>query len=208
MIRIIQKFAKILNKQQKLRVIIIVIMMIIGAGLETLGVGLILPLVTAIMNPDAIEINKYARLISEVLDIHSTKNFIILVIVALIFVYIFKNLYLFLEYYVQYRFICNNRFSVQRQLMEIYLRRPYEYYLNAESGEIVRVVTSDTGNTFSLLSMVLSFFTEAVVSVALVITIIAADPFMAILLATVLGGMMFFIGKLIKPVLERAGLKY
>lgn len=208
MIRIIQKFAQILNKQQKVRVIIIVIMMIIGAGLETLGVGLILPLVTAIMSPDAIETNKYASLICEMMDIHSTRNFIILVIVALIFVYIFKNLYLFLEYYVQYRFICNNRFSVQRQLMEIYLHRPYEYFLNAESGEIVRVVTSDTGSTFALLSTVLSFFTEAVVSVALVVTIIAADPFMATLLAAVLGGMMFLIGKLIKPVLKRAGLKY
>lgn len=208
MIRIIKKFLKILNKQQKLRVIIIGFMMVIGAFLETLGVGLILPLVTAIMTPDFIETNKYAKMVCEILDLHTTRTFMIVVIAALIFVYIFKNAYLFLEYYVQYRFICNNRFAVQCRLMEAYLRRPYEYFLNAESGEIVRVVTSDTQNTFNLLSTVLSFFTEAVVSIALIITIIAADPFMAFLLATVLGGMMFLIGRLIKPVLRRAGVKY
>ena len=208
MTRIIKKFAKILNKKQKLRVIIIGFMMVIGAFLETLGVGLILPLVTAIMTPDFIETNKYAKMVCEIFDLHTTRTFMIVVIAALIFVYIFKNAYLFLEYYVQYRFICNNRFAVQCRLMDVYLHRPYEYFLNAESGEIVRVVTSDTQNTFNLLSTVLSFFTEAVVSFALIITIIAADPFMAFLLAAVLGGMLFVIGRLIKPVLRRAGVKY
>ena len=206
--KIIKKFAKILTKQQKARVIIIGIMMIIGAFLETLGVGLILPLVSAITTPNIIETNKYAKMVCEMFDLHATRTFMIVVIAALIFVYIFKNAYLFFEYYVQYRFICNNRFAVQCRLMEVYLHRPYEYFLNAESGEIVRVVTSDTGSTFNLLSTVLSFFTEAVVSFALIITIIAADPFMACLLALVLGGMMFLIGRLIKPVLRRAGLKY
>lgn len=206
--KIIKKFAKILTKQQKARVIIIGIMMVIGAFLETLGVGLILPLVSAITTPDIIETNKYAKIVCEIFDLHATRTFIIVVIAALIFVYIFKNLYLFFEYYVQYRFICNNRFAVQYRLMEVYLHRPYEYFLNAESGEIVRVISDDTRNTFTLLSTVLSFFTEGVVSVALIITIIAADPFMAFLLATVLGGMMLLIGKLIKPVLKRAGLKY
>lgn len=208
MFRIIQKFAKILNSQQKIRVIIIAIMMVIGAFLETLGVGLILPLVSAITTPDIIETNKYAKMVCDLFGLHATRTFMIVVIGALIFVYIFKNLYLFFEYYVQYRFICNNRFSVQCKLMDVYLHRPYEYFLNAESGEIVRVVTSDTGTTFTLLGTVLSFFTEAVVSTALIVTIIVADPFMAFLLAAVLGGMMFLIGKLIKPVLKRAGVKY
>lgn len=180
MLQIIHKFAKILSEQQKTRVIIIGIMMVVGAFLETLGVGLILPLVSAITIPDIIENNKYAKLVCELLDLHSSRTFMVAVIAALIFVYIIKNLYLFFEYYVQYRFICNNRFAVQAKLMEVYLYRPYEYFLNAESGEIVRVITSDTINTFTLLSSVLSFFTEAVVSVALIITIIVADPFMAI----------------------------
>ena len=208
MFGIIKKYGKILNKQQKMWVIIIGIMMVVGAFLETLGVGLILPLVSAITTPDIIETNKYAKMVCEILDLHAARTFIIVVIAALIFVYLFKNLYLFFEYYVQYRFICNNRFAVQRRLMDVYLNRPYEYFLNAESGEIVRVITDDTRSTFMLLSTVLSFFTEGVVSFALIITIIAADPFMAFLLATVLGGMMFLIGKLIKPVLRRAGVKY
>lgn len=206
--KIIKRFTKILSKQQKLKVIIIGILMVIGAFWETLGVGLILPLVSAITTPDIIEKNKYVKLLCHMLNIHSTKEFILLVVVGLIFIYIFKNLYLFVEYYVQYRFICNNRLAVQRRLMEIYLRRPYEFFLNAQSGEIMQIVLTDTTQTFQLLSIMLSFFTEAVICMALIITIIVTDPVMAILLSVVLGGVMLVVGKIVKPILKKAGMSY
>lgn len=208
MFRIIKKFQQILNKKQKVRIIIIGIMMVIGAVLETLGVGLVLPLVTAIMDTNIIENNKYAKLVCELFDLHSARTFIIVIIMALIAVFILKNMYLFLEYYVQHRFICNNRFGIQQQLMGIYLQRPYERFLHVDSGETVRVITSDTTMTFSLLATVLSFFTEAVISMALIITIIITDPLMAFLIAGILGIVMLSINILLKPVLKKAGLSY
>lgn len=208
MFRIIKKFQQILNKKQKVRIIIIGIMMVIGAVLETLGVGLVLPLVTAIMDTNIIENNKYAKLVCELFDLHSARTFIIVIIMALIAVFILKNVYLFLEYYVQHRFICNNRFGIQQQLMGIYLQRPYERFLHVDSGETVRVITSDTTMTFSLLATVLSFFTEAVISMALIITIIITDPLMAFLIAGILGIVMLSINILLKPVLKKAGLSY
>lgn len=174
--------------------------------METLGVGLILPLVSSITTPDIIESNKYAKQLCEMLDLHSTRTFMIVIIAALILIFIFKNLYLFLEYYIQYRFTCNNRFSVQRQLMHIYMERPYEYFLNADSGEIVGIINNDIHIAFVLLSTVLSFFTEAVISFALILTIIITDPLMAFLLAFVLSGVMLILGKIIKPILKKAGL--
>lgn len=208
MFRIIKKFQQILNKKQKIRVIVIGIMMVIGAVLETLGVGLVLPLVTAIMDTNIIENNKYAKLVCELFDLHSARTFIIVIIMALIAVFILKNVYLFLEYYVQNRFICNNRFAIQQQLMDNYLQRPYEHFLHVDSGETVRVIISDTGTTFSLLATVLSFFTEAVISMALIITIIITDPLMAFLIAGILGIVMLSINILLKPVLKKAGLSY
>ncbi len=207
MLGIINKIRMILNRQQRLRIAIITIMMIFGALLEMLGVGLILPLVSAITTPDIIENNDKARIICEMFDIHSARTFMILVIAALIFVYIFKNVYLFLEYYVQYRFICNNRFAAQRQLMEKYLNKPYEFFLNVKSGEIMRLINSDTSHAFTLLNSVLSFFTEAFVSIALIITIIFTDPFMAFLSAGILGIALLAIEKILRPILKRAGLK-
>lgn len=207
MLHIINKFRVILSKQQKIRIAIIIAMMAVGAILETLGVGLILPLVSAVTTPDVIESNETIKSICEFFDLHSVRTFMILMIVILIFVYIFKNLFLLLEYYVQCRFICNNRFAVQRKLLEKYLRKPYEFFLYAESGEIMRTINNDTTLTFSLLSSLLGFFTEAFISVALIVTIIITDPYMAFLSAGVLGIALLALESIIRPVLKRAGLK-
>ncbi len=207
MFRIINKIRIILNKKQKTRIFFITIMMIFGAFLETLGVGLLLPLVSAVTTPDLIEKNETVKYVCNIFDIHSTKTFMILIIVMLIFIYIFKNIYLFLEYYVQYRFICNNRLAIQEQLMERYLRRPYEYFLYAESGEIIRIVGNDTSFAFSLINSVLGFFTEGFVSIALIATIIITDPLMAFLCAGILGIGLLMIEGIIRPVLKKAGLK-
>ncbi len=208
MFRVINKFNMILNKAQKFRIIIITVMMIFGALLETLGVGLILPLVSAVTTPDIIENNDKVKLICEIFDLHSLRTFMILVIGVLIFIYIFKNIYLFFEYYVQHRFICNNRFAIQKKLMEKYLKSSYEYFLYADSGEIIRTINTDTTFTFSLLTSVFGFFTEAFISIALITTIVITDPFMALLSAVVLGVSLLIIENILRPILKKAGLKY
>ena len=60
--------------------------------------------------------------------------------------------------------------------MEVYLNRPYEFFLNASSGEIMRVIKNDTAGTYGLLTTIMSFFTEAIVAAALIIAIIVVDP--------------------------------
>ena len=207
MISIIKKFGLILDQKQKKKIIVIVIMMAFGALLETLGVGLIMPLVSMVTDPDFMETNEYVRIVCKYLNIQSAKTFVLLMIGALVFIYIFKNLYLFLEYYVQWRFVCNNRFGTQQKLMQQYLYQSYEFYLNVQSGEIIRVINEDVLKTFTLLGNVLSFLTEMVISGALVITIVVADPLMAGLMAAVLGSVLLVINRIMKPVLKNAGVR-
>ena len=208
MIRILKKFNLILSKRQKNRIGIIVVLMIIGAFLETLGVSLIIPLMTAILDKDFFQNNKYAVWACELLDIHAQNTFIIVVLMSLIGIFILKDAFLFLEYYVQVRFVCNNRLATQRELMAIYMARPYEFFLNASTGEINRVILGDVSGTFNLLTTMLGFFTELIVSGALIIAIIVIDPFMAFLTAGVLIAELLVIYKIIKPTLRKAGLEY
>lgn len=208
MFRIVKKFNSILSKGQKIRIAIIVVFMLIGAVLETLGVSLIVPLMTAILDDELYRTNKWAVMVCEIFGLHSQKDFMIIILGALIVVFIVKDAFIFFEYYVQTRFICNNRLLIQRNLMEVYLHRPYEFYLNASSGEIMRVITSDTQGAFNLLTTVLSFFTELIVSAVLICAIFIIDPVMAGIVAVVLLIEMLLIYKAIKPVLRKAGLSF
>ena len=208
MIRVFKKFYQLLNRHQKNRVVILFFMMIIGAGFEVLGVSMMLPLVTAVMNPDIITENKLCVWICEKFGIATHVDFVIWCIIALIIIFILKAAYLTFEYSVQYRFVFNNRFMTQARLLEVYLHRPYEYFLSAQSGEIVRVVQTDAANSFDMLTVILNFATEAVVSVAIIATIFVINPFMTIFVAASLLILMVIISKCLRPLLRREGETY
>ena len=208
MIRVFKKFYKLLNKHQKNRVVVLFFMMLIGAGFEVLGVSMMLPLVTAVMDPDIITENQFCAWVCSVFGIADHVDFVILCIIALVIIFIIKAVYLTFEYSIQYRFVYNNRFLTQTRLLEAYLNRPYEYFLSAQSGEIIRVVQTDAGNSFDMLTVILSFATEAVVAAAVIITIFVINSFMTVFVSLALLLVMLLVSKVLRPVLRKEGETY
>lgn len=205
MIRIIKKYAKLLDQRQKKRVILLFFIMLVGAFLEVLGVSLMVPLLTAVMQPDIVETNKYVRMICDILNLYSYRSFVLACIVALVLVFILKDLYIIFEYYVQYRFVYNNRFATQCRLLHAFLHRPYEYFLHADSGEIMRVVQSDVSTTYNLLSILLGMAAELIVSTALLVTVFIINPWMTLMVGILLLFVMLLIAKIVKPRLQKQG---
>lgn len=205
MIRILKKFGKILDRRKKKIIIGIVFLMIIGALLEVFSVSMMVPLLTAIMQPNFIEENKYAALVCNLFDLQSERTFVILCIVALILLFVIKNLFLMFEYYVQARFVYNNCFVLQNRLFQAYLSRSYAYFLNAKTGEILQVIQGSVNQAFSLLTTLMSFFTESIISIALIVTIFVLSPVMTIFIAIVLLVAVFIIIKILKPLLQKYG---
>ncbi len=206
MIRILKKFNLFLNGRQKIRIVVLVILMIIGGLLETVGISMMIPLMTTIMNSHFFETNKYAVYLAGLFHLHTPEDFLVLILLSIVVIYFVKNGFLFFEYYVQTRFVCNNRVLTQKMMMETYLHRPYEYFLTANSGEIIRVITDDVKVSFSMLMFVLQFLTELIVSITLLLAVIAIDWQMALIIMVVLAIEMLIIYKIIKPVLQRAGI--
>lgn len=201
---IVGKFRQLLLRKQKIHLVFLGILMVIGAFLETFSVSLIIPLISVIMDESIIETNELARSICQLFRLENNREFVLLIVIALIVMFFIKNAFLFLEYYLQYRFIYNNRFYIQKKLLNIYLNKPYEYYLHINSGEIVRNVNQDVANTFALLTNVLGFYTEIFVAVFLVIMLFCIDFVMTLMVAVVLAVSMLVISYLLKPKLRSA----
>lgn len=196
-----------MTREQQIRILLLGVLMVIGAMLEMAGVSLVLPLMTAVTDAHFME-KPYMQVICGMFHIRTDYEAMMLILGALIFIYIFKNAFLFMEYYLQYRFVCNTRFAVQKQLLRVYMYRPYEFYLNATTSEIMRIINTDVINAFGLLTTVLNFFTEVIVSAALIIIIFLIDPVMAALIGLVLGLIMVLMFKAVKPVLKRASQRF
>lgn len=205
MFAVLNKFNKLLNNKQKKRLLILAFVTVIGAFLEVIGVSLMLPLVTAIMQPDIINSNKYIAYICNILDLHSHRTFVIVCIIAVIFVFIFKDLFLMMQYYIQARFVYNNQFAMQQRMLNGFINRPYEFFLTAESGEILRVIQSDITKVYALLTNLLGMFTESAVSLAITVTIFIIDPIMTTFVVVMMIAVVIVISKFVKPILKKKG---
>ena len=201
---ILQKFRVVFDRRQKAWIFILFVMMLIGAALETIGIGLFPTVVTSIMDGDSLKSNSIVIFICDLLNI-DISNAVIFIILGLMAVYLVKGAFLLFQSYAQYRFVFNNRYRMQREVMEHYLNRNYSFFLNISTGEVINSLTSNVTMIFELLNITLSYFMELVVVVVMLAAILFVSPVMAIGIGLILGLLALCIDKVIKPQMRRAG---
>lgn len=206
-VKVTKKLFKLLNTHQKIRVFELAILMFIGAGLETITVILFGIFANCLIDTETIQTNKLLFFFSTVTGIHSPKTVIMAFAIGLAVLYIIKDLYNIWEYSVQYGFTTANTFIMQNQVLKNVMGRPYESFLYADSGEMIRFVTSDVSSVFGMISLLLSFYTEFVVSVFLIVLVLVETPLMSMGIAFILLFSLLLVMKAIKPRVEYIGRK-
>jgi len=201
----LKKLNSILDKGQKIRIAGLMFMILIGGLLETAGVSLVLPLITAILDKESFAANKYVIWIMDLLGIDSVKHIIYILLTALALMFVIKNAYLVMLTYVQSKFVNKNRSRHTTNLLSQFLHRPYEYYLYAETSVIVRTIYGDMDNVFNLLLQCMNLAAELVVSICLGIFLLLVDFKMMIVIVGLLGLVTVLIMKVIKPRLGVVG---
>lgn len=197
----------LLNTHQKKRLLLLLLLMILGALLETLGISLILPVISVILDPDSIFSSHAMLYIYNFLGMESSRDFLIFLCVVLMAVYILKNIYLYFMYSVQYRFASNNRLQMSSRMFSIYLNKPYEFFLNKNAAEIVRNVNTDVANVFTLLTTLLQMLTEAVTAAGIVLVLFFSDYQMTIFVTVILLLATLVLKYILKPIQRITGIR-
>ena len=187
MLGITKKLFGILTQAERKRAVGIMILMIIGAGLETLGVSLMVPLATA------------------VLDKEQNPEIITIMLIALIAVFILKNAFLFFRNWAQYRYTTDIHRRIQLDTVHYYMTRPYSYFLNMNSGAIIRTVNSDTFQVYYLMNSLLVVYSELFVMVIMIAVVMVISPLMTLFVGSCLAIEYVLIMGKIKPRLNKLG---
>ena len=67
MLKILRKMNVLLDGKQKRAMIALIIMMLIGGVLESLGVSMLVPIVTVVMDPEAVQESEFLSSVYELL---------------------------------------------------------------------------------------------------------------------------------------------
>ncbi|ADL35287.1 ABC transporter ATP-binding/permease protein [Butyrivibrio proteoclasticus B316] len=203
--RIFKKINILLDRKQKLQMVGIVFLMLIGGILEALGIAILAPIMQIVVDPQKVEESKYLSALYHGLNLSSTTQLAEVIMASLILVFIIKNLVLFLINVVQLRFTYTNQFATSRRMMINFMLRPYEYYLNADTSVIQRSITSDVNNMYALILSILQLTSEIIVFICLVAFLLRMDASMTLTIALLLVTVLLIIKFVIKPVMVNAG---
>ncbi|WP_182186220.1 ABC transporter ATP-binding protein [Pectinatus frisingensis] len=201
------KIFTIFTPKQLRYCIFIVFCMVIGAMLEAVGIGAILPLISIMGQPDFLPMHPLIAHYASLAGITTHINFIIVCAAALGVVYVLKNAYIAWETKLQIDFSMKNQIYYSKQLLAEYFAKPYMYHLNHNSATLLRNMNSSGAIVFSsILVPTLTLFTEVITAVTIWLMLVIVDSFTAIVVAGIMGGMVYVIMKFFRKKISHAGI--
>lgn len=184
----------------------IIFAMLVGASLEVIGIGAILPLLS-VMGNDSFLINHpaFAAIVSRV-GITDNVRLIIAISSILICVYLIKNAFVAWETHLQIRFAIKNQVYYSKELLAEYLAKPFLYHTSHNSALLIRNVNSGALVAFSsILIPTFQLITELITAFTIWVMLVIVDPFTAIVVAGVLSVIIVSILKFFRKKITTQG---
>ena len=182
----------IFTKQQLRYCGFIVLAMIVGAMLEAVGIGAILPLISIMGQADFFLTHPEIGQIAEFMGIKSYIQFIMICAVGLIILYFIKNAYMAWEIKLQVGFSMRNQIKFSTELMSNYLSKEYLFHLNHNSANLLRNVNAGGAVIYSTMLMsTFALLTEIITAFTIWLMLVLIDAFTAVIVAGIMGTLMY-----------------
>ena len=206
MIDTIRKFRDLLDARERRNAMILLIMILATGVMETLGVASIMPFLSVLSNPEAIQKSSYLSRVYQGLGFSSTDRFLFFLGVAVFAVVVFGQSFKALTEYFLARFTHMRNYSLSSRLLQGYLARPYSWFLNRHSADLGRSILSEVGQVINqTLIPATQLIAQAFIAFCLILLLLAVDPMIALFAALLLGGGYTGIYLLLRKYLSRIG---
>lgn len=171
-----KKAQLLLTPIERRKAMVLLFLMVVGMLLETLGIGLIIPSVTLMMQDNFLSRHSELSFISEVLSSMSQEKLISLAMLSLVGVYFLKNLFLAFLAWRQADFTFNVQADISQRLFANYLRQPYTFHLQRNSAELVRNTTGEIGVFATFLTSGMTLISELLVIFGILTLLMLIQP--------------------------------
>ncbi len=176
----IKKVLYLLTARERNYAFFLLIMALIMAFIEMLGVASILPFVAVLTNPGLIETNvilKTMFLYSNNFGIHSNQQFMFILGIIVFALFILSIAFKALTTYLQLIFINMREYTIAKRLIENYIHQPYTWFLNKNSADLGKTILSEvTLVVQNSLSPLMQIITQFFVIFAIVLFLILNNP--------------------------------
>lgn len=191
---IFRKLGKVLDRSQLREVAVLLALMLIGMVLETLGVGIVVPVLALITDPGMVA---HYPVIQSAVYFFGNPDPMMLVgsaMGALVVAYAVKVTFLAFLAWKQAKFIFGLDATLSERLFRGYLLQPYTFHLQRNSALLIRNVTGEIAQFTTGISAACLIVTESLVLLGIATLLFLAEPLGAFVVVVTLGlsGLVFY----------------
>jgi ABC-type multidrug transport system fused ATPase/permease subunit len=205
----LKKLLFFLTPSERKQASAILVMIIIMAILDMIGVASILPFIAILFNPSQIETNLILNAMfkfSNNYDVVTHQQFLFVMGAVVFVLLIISLLFKAVTAFVQFNFVQNCDHSIGKRFLEGYLHQPYDWFLNRNSAEIGKNILSEVQQLIANgINPMMELIAKSSIIISLTILIFLVNPKIALITIGVFGfayGLVFYF---IRKILHRIG---
>ena len=205
----IKKILYLLTPQERKRGSLLLVLILIMALIDMIGVASILPFMAVLTKPDIIQSNIVLNKIfqaSSVLGIENNQEFLfalgIFVFILLVTSLIFKAI----THYFQTRFVQMRSYTISKRLVKSYLNQPYSWFLSRNSADLGKTILTEVSTVVgSGMKPLFELIAKSMVAIAIITLLVVADPKLALVVAFIFSIVYGLIFKFVRRYLVKIG---
>lgn len=184
----IRKIWGLLTSAERRSAVVLVGWMFIGMALETLSVGLVIPVIKVLSQPDFAASYPGLQQFFMILGKPSHGAVIVAAVLGLVGVYFFRTVFLAFLAWRQMRFAFGLQERLSQLLFAVYLCQPYIFHLQRNSAQLIRNAISEVSIFTGKGTLpIMTLFAESLVLFGLCGLLLAVEPMSALITVGVLG---------------------
>ena len=187
--------SQFLTKKQRIGLIGLSSMIFVGMVLEIFGLGILVPTISIIQNPELIENYQYLNIFNNKTDY---KSIIQTFLGAIFFLNISRAFYMLFLTHLQSKYITKVTANISNMLFANYLDQNYTFFLNTNTSRLIKNIQVEVGGYNAYLTAYVSLLTEGLMMAAVLITVFIVQPIGALVFFIFVGSVSYLILKLSK----------
>lgn len=194
-----QKILQILTAPERKKLFFIFGLMLVGMILETMGIGMIIPVLSIMTNPDLIENNHFVYRVFGGLGALNQVQMIIVSLIVMTGFYLFKTVFLMAMVWKQNAFVRMTQAAISLRLFTGYLRQPFCFHLRRNSSQLIQNVTNESAFFSQVLLSGTTLVVEGLVLVGIVSFLLFCEPVGAFVVMSTIAVITWSLQHLLRP---------
>lgn len=186
--QLIRRLQALLNTRQRRLSYALLGLMVVASLIDVLGVSSILPFMAVVGNPELIQTNPSLHKIFTVLEFESTNTFLVGLGAAALVIMVFSNAVSLASSSAILWFSYNLGHGLSTQILSNYVQKPYAYFLERNSSNLVLNCTDDVARVINGMTVpLLQAIAKVIIAISILLLVMWVDPWLAVLLGAVIG---------------------